>query len=518
MSLPICTGSAYARPELPTIQALGRYWVTGLGNLGRIILAAQRRHAAPAASPSGHGRRFITMSNEVAVDREGGKDNHRSGARPLPGIPEPCYYVSLTVSDVRCFRRKQVLPLTGPDGRPAPLTVIIGDNGVGKTTLLQCLAALQPVSVRQGRETHHSIVISKSWTQKGGFGLSELAVHGRAMISSMVWLGALGARDGNGRQVRGYSAKRVRSIQFSYSHSDPAGGPVCYSYGAGRRLGQVSLIDNTIGLSEVTGFADEPLLINAEEWLLQADYAVARQVPKAKERQDRINGVLREVLPGVSDIRIQAQTTPNGAPYPQFETKYGWVGFDHLSLGYRSTITWMVDLAARMFDRYPESPNPLWEPAIVLIDEIDLHLHPQWQRVVLRLITDTFPHVQFVVTTHSPLVVQAAEAANVVLLRREDDHVIIETDVSTVRGWRVDQILTSELFDLPTARPESLDPLLGERNRILAKARPSRVDRARLREIEQIISELPWGESRADIDAQDIIKRAAALLSKSASK
>jgi predicted ATP-binding protein involved in virulence len=69
-------------------------------------------------------------------------------------------------------------------------------------------------------------------------------------------------------------------------------------------------------------------------------------------------------------------------------------------------IAWTVDLASRLFASYPESQNPLAEPAVVLVDEVDLHLHPKWQRELRSHLTERFPGTQFVVTAHSPLVVQ----------------------------------------------------------------------------------------------------------------
>ena len=61
----------------------------------------------------------------------------------------------------------------------------------------------------------------------------------------------------------------------------------------------------------------------------------------------------------------------------------------------------------RLFEHYPESPDPLSEPGIVLIDNIDLHLHPSWQRHVMENLTACFPGVQFIATAHSPLIAQA---------------------------------------------------------------------------------------------------------------
>ena len=140
-----------------------------------------------------------------------------------------------------------------------------------------------------------------------------------------------------------------------------------------------------------------------------------------------------------------------------------------LGLGSRTLIAWMADLASRMVERYPDSADPLAEPAIVLVDEIDLHLHPKWQRQLVGELTKRFPAAQFIVTAHSPLVVQAAEDANLAVLRRQGDRVAIDNDVDQIRNWRLDQIYTSELFGLPSARPPRFDAAMKRREEILSK-------------------------------------------------
>ena len=172
----------------------------------------------------------------------------------------------------------------------------------------------------------------------------------------------------------------------------------------------------------------------------------------------------------------------------------------------------MVDFASRMFDLYPDSPNPLAEPAVVLVDEIDLHLHPKWQRTLMGYLSERFPNTQFIATAHSPLVVQAAQDANIVLLRREGDHVVIENNMEAVRNWRVDQILTSDLFGLESARPPETDKLLAERTKILSKAKLTKKDRERLKKLEEEIGSLPTGETPEEIEAMDVIRRAAERL------
>jgi predicted ATP-binding protein involved in virulence len=284
-------------------------------------------------------------------------------------------------------------------------------------------------------------------------------------------------------------------------------------------MGESSLSEKNDDDPFASLFSDNASLINAEEWLLQADYSshaanseAARN--RAEKRRDEIKEVLINLLPDVEDIRFAQLTEKQQKPGVELKTPYGWVSIKDLSLGYKTLIAWMVDFASRMFDRYPESRNPLAEPAVVLVDEIDLHLHPKWQRTLMGYLSERFPNTQFIATAHSPLVVQAASDANIVLLKRVGDHVVIENDVKAIHGWRVDQILTSELFDLKSARPPQLDALLEERTKLLSKSRVTKKDRARLKDLEEEIGALPTGETPEDMEAMDIIRRAAARLKK----
>jgi predicted ATP-binding protein involved in virulence len=281
-------------------------------------------------------------------------------------------------------------------------------------------------------------------------------------------------------------------------------------------MGTTDLSEMQTGDTIISLFDDNATLINAEEWLLQADYAAksleGEDRKRAEKRRDRIKDLLIRLLPDVSDLRFAPSRATPIRTAVQAQTPYGWVAIRDMSLGYRTLMTWMVDFASRLFERYPDSPDPLAEPAIALVDEIDLHLHPRWQRTLMAFLTDLFPNTQFIVSAHSPLVVQAATDANVVLLRREGDHVVIDNDVQSIKGWRVDQVLTSDLFSLESARPPQLDAALKERTRLLSKARLTAKDRTRLNELEAKIGSLPTGETPQDIEAMDIIRRAADLL------
>lgn len=99
---------------------------------------------------------------------------------------------------------------------------------------------------------------------------------------------------------------------------------------------------------------------------------------------------------------------------------------DQLSGGYKAVLALAADLAWRMAQANPHKHNPLESEAVVLIDEIELHLHPAWQQTILDDLTRTFPSAQFIVTTHSPQVLTTVRPEQVVRLQREDKGIVAE--------------------------------------------------------------------------------------------
>jgi predicted ATP-binding protein involved in virulence len=89
---------------------------------------------------------------------------------------------------------------------------------------------------------------------------------------------------------------------------------------------------------------------------------------------------------------------------------------DQLSDGYRTTLAMVMDIASRMAEANPKEDDILGTEGIVLIDEVDLHLHPSWQQRILDNLLNTFPNIQFIVTTHSPQVLSTVKREQIRIL------------------------------------------------------------------------------------------------------
>ncbi|MEI7587099.1 AAA family ATPase, partial [Runella sp.] len=234
--------------------------------------------------------------------------------------------------------------------------------------------------------------------------------------------------------------------QRHYEKNDEIGEFKFYGYGTSRRMSHSNITENSQENNIAPIFQDNFELTNAEEWLLQLDYAAKSNVPNAQTVLEKLKMVLASgLLPDVKAIDLKSELDPNTNSiknYALFDTDYGKVRLKELGYGYQATMAWVVDLAKKLFERYPKLDNPLTGAAIVLVDEIDLHLHPDWQRKIISHLSGIFPNVQFIVTAHSPLIVQSAENVNLIILEKgEDNQTHIRQEFGTFRGWTIEEIL-----------------------------------------------------------------------------
>jgi predicted ATP-binding protein involved in virulence len=166
---------------------------------------------------------------------------------------------------------------------------------------------------------------------------------------------------------------------------------------------------------------------------------------------DSLRSVITEFIPAFTNLRLREQpklaflVEKDGKPFELHQ----------LSDGERGLLAIVFDLTRRLAIANPESSNPISEGiALVMIDEIELHLHPTWQRQVLRRLTSTFKNCQFIVTTHSPQVIGQTRAEKLRLLYTGDKGKIRAITPNQALGmdssWILQNIMGSSARDYET--------------------------------------------------------------------
>lgn len=462
------------------------------------------------------------------------------------------YCSEIRLSNVKAFVPGTKLDLR-LDGQPAPWTLILGENGLGKTTLLQCIALMRPnLNVEQSDKTdaRDPDRVEPALPQYEDELLVELARVGDGLLVEIEAEFSIGRqlRPAKRPQGRGkwfktgakYEIRKKDLSEFSFSkvQRKEFRQPLLVAYSAARHP--------PYSRSEVISDHDDPTasLFNAEIELADAvqiledldhislrDERAAReraakpgkvlQPPRAGSRASALYGSIKEalahILPEVEDpsrIHVYGPALP-GRPEEKtgvwIQTYSGEVPLHALSIGYQTMFAWTVDLARRMAEHHKDADDPLREPAIVLIDELDLHLHPKWQRRVRRDLSDVFPQVQFIVTTHSPVLAQTYLDTNIAVVMRDGDHATIDNDPKTVRSWRLDQVSVSLLHDPDPYAPEIVDAF-GTRRELLGRQGLSAGERERLEAANALVAAIPGEGDDEDRKAADLIREAAQLL------
>lgn len=212
--------------------------------------------------------------------------------------------------------------------------------------------------------------------------------------------------------------------------------------------------------------------------------------PRRLHVLDALRSVVTELVPEFSNLRIQEQPRLGFVVDKRGQPFY----LHQLSDGERGLLALVFDLTRRLAIANPDSDNPIADGvALVMIDEIELHLHPKWQRDVLQRLRDTFQACQFVVTTHSPLVLGEVPARCIRFLEFVDGKVCVTVPTEAygmdanrilqefmgapVRNRQVDgelknifELIDQELFDDARAAIAQLEEKLGQDEPELTRA------------------------------------------------
>lgn len=462
-------------------------------------------------------------------------------------LKKSIYLKSLELKKIRTFG-EVTLNLEKEDGSLPQWTLICGDNGIGKSTLLQCAAWMKPnvpdpddkrgddikmeeIEANINNEENDTLVrlVRKNDNAKEHGSIrakfvTERTLNNKSFSAESFCEQSIDIKISNGELEDFITSFNTNKEKVFFKNE-----VIIYAYSASRKIGKQN-IDKVELQDTIPSFiTDNTILYDAEQILHTINYAAAASSKNEQEKYkmylEKIKEVLVAVLPDfedVSDIIISPPQLINNRIQEieiMINSKHGKkVPFNDYSLGYKTVASWLVDLSWRLINQYPESPNPLLEPAIVIIDEIDLHLHPVWQREIIANLSQHFEKVQFITTAHSPLMVQAAVDANYAVLHNSDEGVIIINEPRDIDGWRVDQILTSEFFGLKTARSPEYEKLLNEREQLLGKSKLTTKQKQDLENITKKFAQLPSGENPEDIENREFISNIVSRLKASKTK
>lgn len=167
-----------------------------------------------------------------------------------------------------------------------------------------------------------------------------------------------------------------------------------------------------------------------------------------------LEGVSINRMLGISTIDTPSfgHIRPEERPIDLGGTGFQWIYVGDLSSGSQSTLLWILWLALKMLNHYEFANEWNKRPSVLLIDEIENHLHPTWQRRVIPALLEHFPGLQIFATTHSPFVVAGLRAGQVHMLKRDADGVVTSsTNERDIVGWTTDEILRTFMgVDEPT--------------------------------------------------------------------
>ncbi len=181
-----------------------------------------------------------------------------------------------------------------------------------------------------------------------------------------------------------------------------------------------------------------------------------------KEKYDNVVAVLKKLLPNIAEITIDinnkdkvkyTEQDENGKTYPP-------VYFAQLASGFKSIISIVGDMIIRFFEQ-TKTNNPAKFEGIVIIDELDLHLHPNLQMQLPTLLSTIFPHIQFIVSTHSPIPLLGAVRNSVfinVTRNAKDGTMVSNLDHIDIFNLTPNTILSSPLFEFNTIYPKNHKP------------------------------------------------------------
>ncbi len=326
-------------------------------------------------------------------------------------------------------------------------TLFLGDNGVGKSTVLEAIAAA---------------LCGKDAEPYAG-GLIRTASRLSRIVLSFgpnEYMATLASRDGGQAEIEVTPSRPLETEGWL-----AIGFPPLRTVSSARAKGpgpEGKRRPTPEDLLPLLKGGVDPRLDELKQWLVNLDYWSKSEPSRSDNRYTRLRDeffqMANELAAGVP---IRFKRVDEFTHQITVETADGEVPIEAVSQGTASLIGWTGFLLQRLHEVYGQQDgNPRERYALVLMDELDAHMHPSWQQAIVERLSGAFPGAQFVASTHSPLIAGSLSPASILHFQREDGWVSAKRPSGSSKGLRVDQILTGPLFGLQTGRESETQRLL----------------------------------------------------------
>ena len=405
----------------------------------------------------------------------------------------------LRLKNIKCFEDTEI-SFENEKGGVKSWSLFVGDNGQGKTTILRSLALglcdkegasgllleLYGFLRRDAEEGSIEICLQDEDNQK--YTLKTRIEGENESVFQKVFRGdRVGKPDT--KEVKNFERDKIFAVAYGIGRS--VTGTTSYE--------EYALVDSLYSL------------FNYEYPLQNAELGARRiKLHSKKKEWKKLQELLKEVLMLEDDEEVSLER--RGLLF--VKKNRGEESYNNVGDGYKSMTSVILDfLSWNLIYKEDEDFDLNNLSGIFIIDELEQHLHPRWQRKIVRILSKKFPNVQFICSTHTPICALGLsdleceswlfKAAYV------NDHSEVERfDLSEeFKGYRSDQILTSGLFGLTDTRSISIESKLARYRKIYLKEKRSNEENRELRKIEKELEDLPmWDNEKEKTKREELIK------------
>lgn len=349
--------------------------------------------------------------------------------------------------------------------------VLLGDNGVGKSSIMKAIAV--GLVGREARAYAGRLI-------KAGENAAEIVIefYEEEGIKYRTQISATG---GNNADVDTLPQAPIERTGGILSLGFPALRTMSFDRGA-EQIAAVHERPIAQDLLPIVDGRPDPRLDSLRDWLIRLDHVIKSETKPSERRRyinlrDRFFKIIEGLTPGL-EMKVEVDVKLKQV---YVRTQDGKIPIESVSQGTVSLLGWIGVFLQRYFAISKHAAPTSEERAIVLIDEIDAHMHPRWQQIIIPRLKDLLPNVQFIATTHSPLIVSGMPPNQLFRFARGSAGRVVQLEVlPEMSSGRADQILTNDLFGLESSKDLETQGLLEKYNRLSMKKRLTAADKQQL--------------------------------------